>query len=60
MIAGPDDRVLVGVDLVKDTRILEAAYNDAQGVTACFNKNLLARINRELGGDTGNGPSSAN
>lgn len=45
------DRLLVGVDLVKDRAVLEAAYNDASGVTAAFNKNLLLRINRELGGD---------
>ena len=45
-----DDRLLLGVDLRKDARALEAAYDDAQGVTARFNKNLLARINRELGG----------
>jgi dimethylhistidine N-methyltransferase len=43
--------LLVGVDLVKDPRILHAAYNDAAGVTAAFNKNLLARANRELGAD---------
>ena len=42
---------LVGVDLKKDTGRLNAAYDDAQGVTAAFNLNLLARINRELGGD---------
>ncbi|MGH2355446.1 MAG: L-histidine N(alpha)-methyltransferase [Chloroflexota bacterium] len=47
---GPDDRLLVGVDLRKDRAVLEPAYDDAQGVTACFNKNLLDRINRELGG----------
>jgi dimethylhistidine N-methyltransferase len=47
---GADDRLLLGVDLRKDTRALEQAYDDAQGVTARFNKNLLARINRELGG----------
>jgi len=41
--------LLVGVDLVKDPQILHAAYNDAAGVTAAFNKNLLARANRELG-----------
>ncbi len=46
----PDDRILIGVDLVKEGHILEAAYDDAAGVTAAFNKNLLARINRELGG----------
>ena len=43
------DRLLISFDLVKATHILEAAYNDASGVTAAFNKNLLARINRELG-----------
>jgi uncharacterized SAM-dependent methyltransferase len=45
-----DDRLLLGIDLRKDARALERAYDDAQGVTARFNKNLLARINRELGG----------
>jgi len=44
------DRLLLGVDLRKDRGTLERAYDDAQGVTARFNKNLLARINRELGG----------
>ncbi|MDE0504589.1 MAG: L-histidine N(alpha)-methyltransferase, partial [Candidatus Poribacteria bacterium] len=43
------DRLLISFDLVKASHILEAAYNDAAGVTAAFNKNLLARINRELG-----------
>lgn len=42
--------LLIGVDLVKDTKVLEAAYNDADGVTAGFNLNLLSRINRELCG----------
>jgi dimethylhistidine N-methyltransferase len=42
---------IVGIDLAKDQRTLEAAYDDPQGVTAAFNMNLLARINRELGGD---------
>lgn len=41
--------VLLGVDLVKDPTILEAAYNDAQGVSAAFTKNIFARMNRELG-----------
>jgi dimethylhistidine N-methyltransferase len=41
--------LLLGADLVKDPAILHAAYNDAQGVTAEFNRNLLARANRELG-----------
>jgi len=43
--------MLVGVDLKKDANVLHAAYNDSKGVTAAFNLNLLARINRELGGD---------
>jgi len=41
--------LLIGVDLIKDPAILHAAYNDADGVTALFNKNILARANRELG-----------
>ena len=45
----PRDRLLISFDLVKAPHILEAAYNDAAGVTAAFNKNLLTRINRELG-----------
>ena len=48
---GPKGAMLVGVDLKKDANVLHAAYNDAKGVTAAFNLNLLARINRELGGD---------
>jgi L-histidine Nalpha-methyltransferase len=48
---GARDRLLVGFDLVKEDEILEAAYNDEAGVTARFNLNLLARINRELGGE---------
>jgi len=47
----PDDRFLLGVDLIKDRSILEAAYNDAQGVTAAFNLNILRVLNRELGAD---------
>ena len=43
--------LLTGVDLVKEPSILHAAYNDAAGVTALFNKNILARANRELGAD---------
>ena len=46
----PEDRFLLGVDLRKDERLIEAAYNDAAGVTAEFNLNLIERINRELGG----------
>ena len=45
------DRLLLGTDLVKDPAVLEAAYNDAAGVTAAFNRNLLAVINRELDAD---------
>ena len=48
--AGRDARLLLGVDVVKDERTLCAAYDDAAGVTAAFNRNLLTRINRELGG----------
>jgi dimethylhistidine N-methyltransferase len=44
------DRLLLGVDLRKDRAVLEPAYDDARGVTAEFNRNLLGRINRELGG----------
>jgi dimethylhistidine N-methyltransferase len=46
----PDDRMLVGADLRKSPPVLVRAYDDAAGVTARFNSNLLARINRELGG----------
>lgn len=42
--------LIIGVDLKKDRSVLEAAYNDREGVTAAFNLNLLRRINRELGG----------
>ena len=47
------DRLLLGVDLRKPRAILEAAYDDAQGVTARFTRNLLVRIDRELGGRFG-------
>lgn len=46
---GPHGSVLIGVDTRKDTAVLEAAYDDSQGVTARFNLNLLARLNAELG-----------
>ncbi|MDA8363722.1 MAG: L-histidine N(alpha)-methyltransferase [Gammaproteobacteria bacterium] len=46
----PDGALLIGVDLKKEARVLNAAYNDARGITAQFNLNLLARINRELDG----------
>jgi dimethylhistidine N-methyltransferase len=47
----PSDALLIGFDLIKDADVLHAAYNDAQGVTAAFNKNILAHINRGLGGN---------
>lgn len=47
----PGDHLLVGVDLVKDVGRLERAYDDARGVTAAFNRNVLAVINRRLGAD---------
>jgi L-histidine N-alpha-methyltransferase len=50
-LLGPDDRLLLGTDLVKDPRIIEAAYNDAAGITAEFNRNLLHVLNRELHAD---------
>ena len=46
-----NDRLLIGFDLQKDPRFIRAAYDDAQGVTAAFNLNLLVRLNRELGAD---------
>ena len=49
-VAGPRGAVLIGVDLKKERATLERAYDDAAGVTAAFNQNLLVRINRELGG----------
>jgi L-histidine N-alpha-methyltransferase len=48
---GPDDRLLLGTDLVKDVAVLEAAYDDSAGVTAEFNRNVLRVVNRELGAD---------
>jgi dimethylhistidine N-methyltransferase len=50
-ILGPGGEILIGVDLKKDPKILNAAYNDRGGVTAQFNLNLFERINRELDGD---------
>jgi uncharacterized SAM-dependent methyltransferase len=44
------DKLLLGADLVKNAEVMHAAYDDDAGVTASFNKNLLVRINRELGG----------
>ena len=49
-LCGPGSSLLIGVDLKKDPAKLHAAYNDAAGVTAEFNLNILKRINRELGG----------
>ena len=51
LVVGPGGHLLIGVDLKKDPLVLQAAYNDAEGVTAAFNRNLLVRINRELGAD---------
>ena len=48
-ILGRGATFIVGVDLIKDTQVLQKAYCDSQGVTAKFNLNLLARINRDLG-----------
>jgi L-histidine N-alpha-methyltransferase len=48
---GPDDHLLLGTDLVKDPAILEAAYDDSQGITAEFNRNVLHVVNRELDAD---------
>src|SRR5271165_4522982 len=50
-LLGPEDHLLMGTDLVKDPRVLEAAYDDAQGVTAEFNRNVLRVLNRELQAD---------
>lgn len=50
-LVGSGGGLLLGVDLRKDQAVLEAAYNDRRGVTAAFNRNLLVRINRELGAD---------
>jgi len=48
---GPDGALLIGIDLKKDVDTLNAAYDDAQGITAQFNLNLLTRLNRECGAD---------
>jgi dimethylhistidine N-methyltransferase len=50
-LCGPGSGLILGIDLQKDTIVLEAAYNDRAGITALFNRNILQRINRELGGD---------
>jgi L-histidine N-alpha-methyltransferase len=50
-LLGPEDRLLLGTDLVKDPSVIEAAYDDPEGVTAEFNRNVLHVINRELDAD---------
>jgi L-histidine N-alpha-methyltransferase len=50
-LMSPEDRLLLGTDLVKGRERLEAAYDDSGGVTASFNKNVLSVLNRELGAD---------
>jgi len=50
-LCGPGGGLLLGADLRKDQGVLEAAYNDAAGITAAFNRNIMDRINRELNGD---------
>ncbi|HWD10491.1 MAG TPA: L-histidine N(alpha)-methyltransferase [Solirubrobacteraceae bacterium] len=50
-LLGPEDHLLMGADLVKDPTVLEAAYDDSQGVTAEFNRNVLLVLNRELQAD---------
>ena len=50
-LVGPGGGLLLGIDLRKDPAVLEPAYDDARGVTAAFNRNLLVRVNRELGAD---------
>ena len=44
-------KIIIGIDLVKDIKTLISAYDDKKGITARFNKNILKRINTELGGD---------
>jgi L-histidine N-alpha-methyltransferase len=50
-LLGPEDHLLMGTDLVKDPSVLRAAYDDAQGITAEFNRNVLRVLNRELDAD---------
>jgi len=49
-VLSPGDYFLLGIDLQKDTSVLEAAYNDAQGITAAFNLNMLTHLNRRFQG----------
>jgi L-histidine N-alpha-methyltransferase len=51
LLRTPEDRFLIGLDLVKDKVLLEAAYDDASGVTQAFNRNILEVVNRGVGGD---------
>jgi L-histidine Nalpha-methyltransferase len=51
LLRTPEDRFLIGLDLVKDVDLLEAAYNDASGVTRAFNRNILEVVNRGVDGD---------
>jgi L-histidine N-alpha-methyltransferase len=51
LLAGERDRLLLGCDLLKDSHVIEAAYNDSEGVTAEFNRNMLHVLNRELDAD---------
>jgi L-histidine Nalpha-methyltransferase len=51
VLCGQGGGLLLGIDLRKDPRVMKAAYNDRRGVTAAFNRNILVRINRELGAD---------
>jgi L-histidine N-alpha-methyltransferase len=50
-VMNPEDRFLLGLDMLKSPGLLEAAYNDSQGVTAAFNKNILHNLNRSFNGD---------
>jgi L-histidine Nalpha-methyltransferase len=50
-LTGAEDSLLLGLDLVKDPAVLEAAYNDRQGITAAFNRNILRGFNRATGAD---------
>ena len=54
-MAGEGGGLLIGYDRIKDVEILEAAYDDSQGITAAFNKNVLLHINRELNADFNTG-----
>jgi len=51
LLPGREDRFLLGLDLIKDVKVLEAAYDDASGVTREFNRNILAVVNREVDAD---------